>query len=380
MATMKLVLVVMVAMACGPGLRSEPAQFRNPKLPDFAAQLSQASKNHDVAAIRTLLGDGLMLGGMWFDDVECMTKFVAPGEITGPRLDAFARCLSMIDLAPSSRVDRLPDVAVLTYGAGLELEARFVETRKGPWLAWIGYVARRDAQDALPTISGSSLESLRIDGDPQAAIAGPGAFDELASTGFAYAWLKVCIDTTGVVTSANVREASSPKAARTFGAATATWKFRPFTLRGQPAPVCSMVQMRYPAGAPPKRETLPLPLPAQPAAFTNLPPTALGMRIAGSSLVVPDDMDKARIAHAGVPRLLSAFHYCIDETGHVNHVALLRSSGLEGYDRKQIAAIRSWVYKPYLDEGKPVGVCSTIHFIYSQGQRGQQPGMMTFAR
>lgn len=360
---MKLLLVAVVLVACGPGLKGAGhAQYRNPKLDDFAGELSQASRQHDVAAIRTMLGDGVTFGGMWFEDVSCMTVFVAPGQITGVHLDAFARCLSNLDLAPSSRTDTLPDVAILTYGPGLELEARFVETSNGPRLAWIGYVARRDFQDALPTVSAAALEALRIDGDPQAPLAGPGAFDELAIMKIAYAWLKVCIDVNGAVTSANVREASSPKAARTFAAAAQTWKFRPFALRGQPTPICSMVQMRYPSG--PMPEVLPLPLPS--TAVTNLPSEALGDHVVGDRMVTPDDMDKTRIANARVSRILAALQYCIDESGRVDRVALLRSSGLRGYDAKLVKAVSGWAFKPYLDDGKPVAVCSSVRFIYSQ--------------
>jgi TonB family protein len=352
-------------------------QYRHPKLGEFAAELAQAARARDVGRVRTMLRDSVTIGGLWFDDVQCMVKFGAPGEVRGPALDELARCLTTIDLAVSSREDALPDVVLMTYGSGLELEARLVETWDGPWLAWIGYVARRSFQDALPTISGTSLEALRVEGDRHAPMSGPGTFEELATMKFAFAWLKVCIDGNGAVTGAHVREASSPRAARAFAAATQSWKFRPFLLRGQPAPVCAVVQMRHPVDPAPKREVLPLPLPEEMTTLTNLPAMALGDRISGKRLISPDDSEKTLIQKARISRVLGALHYCIDTTGRVDRVTLVRSTGLRGYDRRLVEGVRAWVFKPYLDEGQPVAVCSSVHFIYSQGSSGQ-PGQFRF--
>jgi hypothetical protein len=219
--------------------------------------------------------------------------------------------------------------------------------------------------DALPTVSGGALETRRLEGDSQAPLAGPGAFDELAAAKTARAWLKVCIDGGGAVTGVHVREASSPKAARVFAAAAQTWKFHPFELRGQPTPVCAMMQMRYPED-PTAKEVLPLPLPADAGAFTNVPPGSLGKPLSGTNVLVPSDSDKSRIAQLGVTLLVGAVHYCVDETGHVNHTSLIRSTGLQDYDLRLLDGVRRWVYRPYLDDGQPVSVCSSVHFIYSQ--------------
>lgn len=362
-------IVVSVLIGCGPGLRDTEPQYRSPKLHDSAEKLTRASSAHDVAAVRALLRDVVTIGGLWFPDTRCMIEFAAPAEVRGPKLDELARCLATLELKRSELEDALPDVVVLTYGGGIELEARFVEHESGPWLAWIGYSARRDLQDALPTISAATLEALRIDGDPQAPLAGPGTFSELEMKHGAYAWLKVCIDASGAVTGAHVREATSPRTARTFAAATQTWKFRPYMLGSQPAPVCAMVRMAY-AMKEGDREKLPLPLPDGPDTLLRVPHLVLGDRVTGTTMVAPDDIDKLALAKAGRPRLISAFYYCIDETGRVAKVVMLRSSGLPGYDRKIVAAIKRWVYRPFLDEGRPIGVCSSVHFIYSQAHGG----------
>lgn len=367
MVAMRALLVVAV-MACGPGLRGAD-DYRNPRVADFAEDLARASQQHDVGSLRAMLRESVVVGGLWFDDAACMKQFSFPREVKGPTLDELARCLTTVELTKSARSDALPDVVVMTYGPGIELEARFVDGEEGAWLAWIGYVARRDMQDALPTVSAQALESLRVAGDPRAPLAGPGAFDELSTLKVAFAWLKICIDGTGAVTGAHVREASSPRAARTFAAAIQTWQFKPFVLGSRATPVCSMVRMVYPTDRTPDTETLPLPVPEGPEDVVNVPAKMLGDRVAGNTLITPDDRDKTLLNKARIRTLIAALHYCIDDNGRVTQVRLVRASGLAGYDRKLVKEAEGWAFHPYLDDGKPVSVCASTHFVYKQLRR-----------
>jgi len=109
-------LLGMVAMVIACGTATTKVQVRNPKLDDFAAELSRASRRHDVSAARALLQDSVTIGGLWFSDVDCMKQFAFPGSVQGSRLDALARCVTALDLVPSARTNALPDVAILTYG------------------------------------------------------------------------------------------------------------------------------------------------------------------------------------------------------------------------------------------------------------------------
>jgi TonB family protein len=359
--------LVVLLVACG--VARDPNPYRNPKLGDYAANLASASQRRDVAGVRRMLREETTVGGLSFPDTACTKRFAFPGHVSGPLLDELARCLTTLQLSASERADALPDVMVLTSAPGIELEARFVETEDGPWVAWIGYVARRDVRDAIPTITAATLESLRVTGDRNAPLAGPGAFDELPVLKHAYAWMKICINAEGTVTGSHVREASSPHAARVFAAAIETWQFKPFLVGTQPTPACSMVRMVCPsdgAGAP---EVLPLPVPDGPDEVVNVPTTMLGTRTRGNILVTPDDEDKVRLQKAHLLKLIAALHYCLDETGRVDRVTLIRSSGLPRYDDKIVAAARTWVFKPFLDEGKAIRVCSSTHFIYTQGRR-----------
>lgn len=65
-------------------------------------------------------------------------------------------------------------------------------------------------------------------------------------------------------------------------------------------------------------------------------------------------------------QVIGVVHYCTDETGHVNYATLVRASGLPGYDARLVGAVRRWLFQPFNDDGKPVGVCSSVQFIYHQ--------------
>jgi TonB family protein len=351
---MRVVACVVVLLGCG-----DPPPART--IGDFARDLADA---RDAKTIRGLLRDTTVDGGLWFDDVTCTKRFAALGEIRHERVDAFASCLAGLHLQRSAREDSLADVVVLTYPPGIEIEARIIEDDKGPWIAWIGYEARRDAQDALPTVSSTALEALRISGQPDGPVDPAGLEQDARVTATAYAWLKVCVDANGVVTGAHVRETSSPRAGRAFVAAAATWTFRPFVLGSQPSPVCAMMHLATtPAG--PVPEQLPFPLPQMPRELAILPSKALGTR-RGETMIRPNDQMKRLLAKARIDRVIAAYQYCIDESGRVAEIRIIRSSGLPSYDEALHKAIASWTFPPYLDEGHPVPVCSAVTFVYSQ--------------
>ena len=126
-----------------------------------------------------------------------------------------------------------------------------------------------------------------------------------------------------------------------------------------------------PPGAP--AATAPLPAPASGSAGTppapplNAPPTALERnRIAGDKNIVPDDATKNEIAKRRVPRVIGSFKLCLDITGDIADVKMLKSTGFPAYDARLQEGIRTWKYRPFLIDGKPTPVCSAATFIYSQ--------------
>ncbi len=354
---MKLLLAAALAAACGPGI----PQGKNPEsIPtdDFANTFATASRAGDTATLRKMMGPHVTLGGMWFPDATCQQEFAGTGEVGGGRLDELARCLTTIKLTVSPRKDSLLDVAVLRYDPGFEIEARFIDGSHGPWLSWIGYEARSDAADALPTITPETLETLRTAGQREPAMPGVGTTKPF------YAWVKACIDADGKVTGMHVREASSPSAARQFQAAIADWAFKPFVPNGQPLPVCSLVVLGVPLAE--ANEDARIPLTTRlPDGTMMVAPNRLQMT-KGTKMIVPDDGTKRGFQKAGLAHLVGTFQLCIDDQGKVGNLAMLRSTGSPMYDGEIMRGMSQWEYAPYVDDGKPVPVCTAVTFIYTQ--------------
>lgn len=359
---MKLVLLAALVAACGPGLA--PQDPRGPT-DDFAAQFVHAANTGDAAAVRRMLGPSVELGGLWFPDPVCAREFVGTGSVGGGRLDELARCLATLKLEIAKRSDPLLDAAILTYAPGIEVEAVFVERSEGPWLSWIGYEARRNMADALPTISAETLESLRIAGQREPAVTG--LDEEIARSQMHYskAWVKLCIDAQGNVTGTHVREASSNRASRTFTAAIADWKFKPFAPDGRPLPVCSLVLLAKPLDLALQHESIPYPLQESSNVGLIVPIQALH-RVKGETRITPDDPTKTAMQNAHISRVIGSYQLCLDTTGHPQNIRVLKPTGIPSYDQRILAGMQSWVYEPYLDEGTAIPVCSAVNFIYSQ--------------
>jgi len=362
--------LVAVVSACG-------GSYEVKELPPLLDATAFVNTTRDAAAIKRMLAVSVTNGGLWFDDPACAARFSTPGEIKPDGFAAFARCLAGLHLQASPRADELADVIVLTYEPGFEIEARVVNELGGARLTWIGYESRRREDPIIPTVTVATLESHRLAGEPN------GPLDpEVAKTleDGAATWLKVCVAASGAVT-VEPRETTSVQAQRAFAEAASNWKFRPFMVRDRAIDICGMFRLAHPAGPPQGTETLPLPLPVR---TTGRPAIALsqkgasarvveGQRIAGERTIVPGDDARAQMRVMGVERVTGRFRVCIDETGHVETVLPVQSTRIAPYDRKLIYAMRSWVYRPYLIDGQPTAVCTSVTFIYSQDLRSSGP-------
>ncbi len=353
-------------VACGPGLK--PADTREVGRDALAAAAA------DPEQLEAMLQGSVVNGGLWFENAECATQFGTPGEVRPDQFSAFARCLATLRLEPSARKDALGDVVVMQYAPGFEIEARVVRELSGPRLAWIGFESQRDAADRAPTITVAHLESLRVAGDPHGpldpAVASTLELDATPTSQAAYSWIKLCLDDTGSVNAAHVHETTSVEASRAFVEAVQTWRFRPFTMQGQPLPVCAMVRLAYPPDRAPPTETLPLPPPpsrskTEPIVFAAGAKKVEGRRIAGNRLIVPDRATQRSIRDAKLTRVIGSFRVCIDETGQVESVLPLQSTGFARYDRALVAAMYEWRYSPYQVDDQPVPVCTGVTFIFT---------------
>ena len=118
------------------------------------------------------------------------------------------------------------------------------------------------------------------------------------------------------------------------------------------------------AGAPPP----PPPPPPPPAPPQIVAPTALeASRLAGEKNIIPNDVTKTEIMRSGKTKLVGAFKLCLSASGAISSVTMIKSTGFPAYDNKILQTMRGdWKYKPFAINGKPVPVCTSVTFIYSQ--------------
>src|SRR5262245_15010163 len=123
---MRAAVLAAAVLGCGTAPatfpRSPTSQYREIR-DDGVAELSRRIAAGDRAGVRAMLEEPLAFGGLWFPDVECRKQFSRSRRLEGPALDAFAACLATVQLQPSDRLHRYPDVAILTYEPGIELDA-----------------------------------------------------------------------------------------------------------------------------------------------------------------------------------------------------------------------------------------------------------------
>lgn len=50
----------------------------------------------------------------------------------------------------------------------------------------------------------------------------------------------------------------------------------------------------------------------------------------------------------------------------MTNVKPLARTGFGNYDRKLEAALSGWAYQPFVLDGKPIEVCSSVVFVYQQ--------------
>jgi hypothetical protein len=378
---MRVALLLLTIVACGPATKPAPTDVR------VALTDAMTKAATDVATMSRLLRGPVVIGGLWFADPTCASSFGAGRTVDPIRSAELARCLVGLRLTASTRADALADVVVMTYAPGFEVEARIVSESDGPRLGWIGF-ASHSQNDALPTISAATLESLRVagavavplpvevtkvlDADRLRMIETEGRWVE-SQAGFHFTWIKTCLDEAGAVRSVTPYETTHPLHQRSVVEVAKQWRFKPFTIQDQPAAVCAMTRVEYPPAAAPQPEELPLPLPPPrtrggPIVLASVvgPRLLETRRTAGNRLLVPDDTDKLGL---NGQRLESRFRYCVDETGAVDTVVPLRSTGVAGYDAKLLAGIRAWKYAPYEVDGHPTAVCTRMTMVYVQAPR-----------
>ena len=370
-------LALLLAL-CGTALAKPAWRPPPPRIdaPELVARLEEAIRNRDVKAIETLLGNAPQFDGLWFPDASCAKRFGKRGTAEKSDIRTLARCFAQLKPIATTRRSSLSGGAIMTFEPGVEIELAF----RSDHVAYAASLWPRDTDRGAPTLTMQALEALRTAGTTQLDTA-------LATklTGDASAWIKVCLDAKGTVSTFVAEAKPNPAAGEAFVAAIADWSFKPFR-RGTPA--CGFTLLTYPATKAPATEVLPPP-PApvssvspildeieNPFNFdgvsingtpvpTNVPPSQLERnRIRGTKQIDPDAVTKVDIAKAGKSSVVASFKLCVDTNGRVSTVSMLKSSGFVDYDVKLEREMRRWAYAPFMLNGAATAVCTAVTFIY----------------
>jgi TonB family protein len=98
----------------------------------------------------------------------------------------------------------------------------------------------------------------------------------------------------------------------------------------------------------------------------TIEPRALhDQQLSGDTNVPASKLTRDSMIRNRVSSLKAVIKLCVDTTGLVTDSTLTERTGYTEYDSKLLEAINEWHYRPYLINGTPVTVCSTVEFIYS---------------
>jgi len=89
-------------------------------------------------------------------------------------------------------------------------------------------------------------------------------------------------------------------------------------------------------------------------------------RIKGNKLIGPDSFVTRAMESDGETRVSTTIKLCVDTTGKVAAIDLLKSSGYPGYDNKIMTEAKDWAFRPIEIDGKPAPACSVLSFIYTR--------------
>jgi hypothetical protein len=350
-----------------------------------AAELTADIRARNVSSITKRLAVPFTAGPLWFPDAACTKRFGGGGLVTVKDAPELARCLAKLDLQLSTRQSSLADGAVLTAKPGFEIEVAF-QTATTSQIRWLGSPTHEPSEPARPMLTAQAFEALRTQGTTQLdAVVATDLDAERGSLRAISAWLRICLDTTGKPT-ATVVSASSAKTGDVFLRAIADWQFQPFKLRNAPAPACALAQLTYPSSNAAATEVLPSSssVPPSPVAkaeydFDDIdlwggppppPPPALSvasitartlesLRRRGSSLVKPNG---AAVREIGTRKTAATAKVCIDRTGAVSSITLLRRSISPAWDTQLETEPHNWIFRPYMVNGTTQPACAILSF------------------
>jgi TonB family protein len=86
-------------------------------------------------------------------------------------------------------------------------------------------------------------------------------------------------------------------------------------------------------------------------------------RIGGKGDAMPDDREAKAMAKRN-RGTLGILKLCVNDKGAPSKIEVLRSTGFGAYDLKLATLMATWRFRPFLIEGRPVAVCTSVTFIF----------------
>lgn len=104
------ILFAILVVACGPGVRLEDTRV--------VGRAALGDRANNAGELAAMMRDGVVNGGLLFEDPACAQQFGKMGDVPRDQVDAFARCVAGLHLKPSAREDELGDAVVMEYAPG----------------------------------------------------------------------------------------------------------------------------------------------------------------------------------------------------------------------------------------------------------------------
>jgi hypothetical protein len=89
-------------------------------------------------------------------------------------------------------------------------------------------------------------------------------------------------------------------------------------------------------------------------------------RISGSPTLYPPETIQIAMQRRGVSTIAASLGLCVSASGLVQGLHFKGATGFPTYDLELVETLRTWRYRPYLLDGRPVTVCTTVTFVYTQ--------------
>lgn len=108
------------------------------------------------------------------------------------------------------------------------------------------------------------------------------------------------------------------------------------------------------------------PLPPEKPKPPEIVPAKLieGSLVSGDPKIHPPDEVRSAMQTAGQTQLVTTVEMCLDRSGRVSRLRLIKSSDYTSYDDKILGEMRSWRYRPYEVNGQGIPICTAITFLY----------------